>query len=328
MTHLEKQDSGDSSDIDFSTEPGTVGERLANLGVSRRSFLKFCTVLTSSMALEASLMPKLAYALSSSRPCIIYMSFQDCTGCLESMVNSYGTTIENLILTAFSLDYQETLQAAAGKAAEAARNEAMAKNAGKYILVVDGSIPASATSGFFMAAGESGVDRLTKAAANAAFVMAVGSCASFGGLPGASPNPTGAVAVSTLVTNKTVVNVSGCPPIAEVITGVLAYYLANGAVPALDANRRPTMYYGKTVHSTCYRKTNTSAVSHAASFGDAGARSGGCLWLLGCKGPRTYAACATMLWNQGLSFPVQSGHGCIGCTQPGFWDMGGLYANS
>jgi hydrogenase small subunit len=328
MTHLEKQDSGDSSDIDFSTEPGTVGERLANLGVSRRSFLKFCTVLTSSMALEASLMPKLAYALSSSRPCIIYMSFQDCTGCLESMVNSYGTTIENLILTAFSLDYQETLQAAAGKAAEAARNEAMAKNAGKYILVVDGSIPASAASGFFMAAGESGVDRLTKAAANAAFVMAVGSCASFGGLPGASPNPTGAVAVSSLVTNKTVVNVSGCPPIAEVITGVLAYYLANGAVPALDANRRPTMYYGKTVHSTCYRKTNTSAVSHAASFGDAGARSGGCLWLLGCKGPRTYAACATMLWNQGLSFPVQSGHGCIGCTQPGFWDMGGLYTNS
>lgn len=327
MTDLEKKDSTDSPDFDFPAEPGTVGERLVNFGVSRRGFLKFCTALTSTMALEASMAPKLAYALSTSRPCIIYMSFQECTGCLESLVNSYSTTIENLILTSFSLDYQETLQAAAGSAAEAARNEAMTKNAGKYILVVDGSIPANANSGFFVSAGESGVDRLNKAAANAAFVVAVGSCAAFGGLPGASPNPTGAVAVSSIIKNKTVVNVSGCPPIAEVITGVLAYYLTNNALPALDANKRPTMYYGKTVHKSCYREENEGA-GRVTSFGDAAARAGGCLRPLGCKGPRTYAACATMRWNQGLSFPIQSGHGCIGCTEPGFWDFGGLYINT
>lgn len=310
----------------FEVEPGSVGERLAGLGVSRRGFLRFCTTLASSLALEAGMGPQLAHALTTARPSIVYMSFQECTGCLESLVNSYGVTIENLILQAFSIDYLETLQAAAGARAEAAREAAMAANAGKYVLVVDGSIPKNPNGGFFVSAGESAVQRLKHAADRAAFVVAVGTCAAYGGLAHARPNPTGAVSVSDILPNKTVINVPGCPPIAEVITGVLAYWLAKKTLPALDSLKRPKLYYGHTVHSECYREETFEDGPRTKSFGDVRARAGNCLFDLGCKGPVTHNACSTLRWNQGTSFPIQSGHGCIGCAEPDFWDMGGLYA--
>jgi hydrogenase small subunit len=63
----------------------------------------------------------------------------------------------------------------------------------------------------------------------------------------------------------------------------------------------------------------------AKSFDDEGARQGWCLYEVGCKGPVTYNACATLKWNGGVSFPIQSGHGCLGCSEPGFWDLGGFY---
>ena len=300
--------------------------RLLEIGISRRRFLSFCTGIASLMALPQSMVPRLAAAATSpTKPSVVYMSFQECTGCLESMVNSFafrgGATIDNLILNMISLDYQETLMAAAGTQAEEQLFAATSQSG--YVLVVDGSIPANSASGYFVSGGRSGVARFRDAAKNAGLIIAVGTCASFGGLPKADPNPTGAVSISDLMANlrinKPLINVSGCPPIPEVITGVILYYLTSG-MPGLDRLSRPTMFYGETVHDECYREEFFEDGPFALSFDDANARKGGCLFKLGCKGPVTHNACSTIKWNQGVSFPMMSGHGCIGCSEPDFWD--------
>jgi len=166
---------------------------------------------------------------------------------------------------------------------------------------------------------------LMESAKGAAAIIAVGTCASFGGIPYANPNPTGAVPVSALVKDKPIIHVSGCPPIPVVITGVIAHYLTFGRIPELDSQGRPRAFYGDTIHDRCYRRPFYDRGLFAKSFDDEGARNGWCLYELGCKGPVTYNACATTKWNQGTSFPIQSGHGCIGCSEPGFWDLGGFY---
>jgi hydrogenase small subunit len=156
-------------------------------------------------------------------------------------------------------------------------------------------------------------------------VIAIGSCAAFGGIPGANPNPTGAVPVSEIIKDKPLINISGCPPIPEAMTGTLAYLLSFGSIPELDHLGRPKAFFGETIHDRCYRRPFYDRGMFAKSFDDEGARQGWCLYEVGCKGPVTYNACATLKWNGGVSFPVQSGHGCLGCSEPGFWDMGGFY---
>jgi hydrogenase small subunit len=179
--------------------------------------------------------------------------------------------------------------------------------------------------GYSTIAGISNVDMLRETAEGAAAIVAVGTCASFGGIPQAYPNPTGAMSVSDLITDKPIINVSGCPPIPVVITGVLAHYLTFGTIPALDPLGRPAAFFGQTIHDRCYRRPFYERGQFAHTFDDEGARKGWCLYELGCKGPTSYNACATLKWNEGTSFPIGSGHGCIGCSEPGFWDHGGFY---
>lgn len=303
----------------------TVKEHLLRHGISRRGFMKFCTTLASAMALSPAMVPKIARALEQAkRPSVIWLSFQECTGCTESLTRSHAPTLEGLIFDAISLDYHHTLQAASGDAAEHAREEAMHKNAGKYILVVDGSIPL-AHGGYSTIAGISNLDMLKESAKNAAAIVAVGSCAAYGGLPKAEPNPTGAVSVADIITDKPIINVSGCPPIPIVITGVLAHILTFGNLPELDHLGRPAAFYGQSIHDRCYRRPFYEKGLFAKTFDDEGAKKGWCLYELGCKGPVTFNACATTKWNEGTSFPIESGHGCIGCSEPDFWDFGGFY---
>ena len=303
----------------------TVGEVLRQQGVSRRGFLKFCATTASMMALSPAMVPAVARALEQARrPSVIWLSFQECTGCTESLTRSHAPTIEGLIFDSISLDYHHTLQAASGDAAEKAREQAMHDNHGKYLLVVDGSIPL-ANPGYSTIAGISNLDMLMETAEGAAAVIAVGTCAAFGGLPQANPNPTGAVSVMDLIKDKPIINVPGCPPIPVVITGVLAHYLTFGTIPELDHMGRPKAYFGTNIHDRCYRRPFYERGEFASTFDDEGARKGWCLYKLGCKGPVTYNACATAKWNGGTSWPVESGHGCIGCSEPAFWDRGGFY---
>lgn len=315
----------------------TLGDRLAKAGVSRRSFMKYCMGMSAMMAIPASMMPKLAEAaLLAPVTSVVYLSFQECTGCLESLVNVFPNTqyktdsIENIILTALSLDYSETLMAPSGTQAELSRAQAIAKK--NYILMVDGAIPDDKNgAGFFIQSGKTGLQLLKAAATNAALVVSVGTCASFGGLPAAKgPNglsPTRAISIqaalksfgSTYATKK-VINVSGCPPIAEVIVGTLMYWILNKVAPELDANLRPTIFYNATVHEECYRKDAYEADKFVENFDDAGARQGYCLLHMGCKGPTTHNACTLLKWNQATGYPMYSGHGCLGCSEPSFWD--------
>jgi hydrogenase small subunit len=307
------------------SEKGTLVEVLYDQGVSRRGFMKFCAATVSLMALPPGMVGRVALALEAARrPSVIWLSFQECTGCTESLTRSHAPTVEGLIFDAISLDYHHTLQAAAGEAAEAARLAAMEENRGNYLLVVDGSIPLG-NPGYSTIAGISNLDMLQETAKDAAAIIAVGTCAAFGGIPHADPNPTGAVSVSDIITNKPIVNVSGCPPIPVVITGVLAHYLTFGELPELDELGRPKAFFGQSIHDRCYRRPFYERGQFAETFDDEGARKGWCLYKLGCQGPTTYNACATVKWNGGTSFPIESGHGCIGCSEPNFWDKGGFY---
>ena len=307
----------------------TVGEALKQRGIGRRDFIRFCGALASLLALPAGAAEQFAAALARARrPSVIWLSFQECTGCTESLTRSASPTLEDLIFDLISLDYHHTVQAASGEAAESAREAAIRENVGKYLVVVDGSVPLG-NPGYSTIAGVANADVLAETVKGAAAVIAMGTCAAYGGLPAAQPNPTGAVAIADLVKRSApavpVVNIPGCPPIATVMTGVIAHYLAFGALPELDALGRPKAFYGETIHDRCYRRPFYDQGKFAESFDDEGARRGWCLFKLGCKGPVTYNACATMKWNGGVSFPIQSGHGCIGCAEPRFWDAGGFY---
>lgn len=307
-------------------EQGTIGEAMLAQGISRRSLLKYTGYLASILALPPMASRAMADALASAkRQSVIWLSFQECTGCTESLTRSFNPTIEDMIFNLISLDYQETLMAASGFAAEAAMQEARAANKGKYVLVVDGSVSTAAGGVYSTNAGRSNLETLKELAADAAAVLSVGTCAAFGGIPMAAPNPTGAVPVSDIVTDKPVINISGCPPIPEAIAGTIAYIITFGGLPELDHLNRPKAFFGDSIHDRCYRRPFYDKGQFAKSFDDEGARNGWCLYEVGCKGPVTYNACATLKWNGGVSFPIQSGHGCIGCSEPGFWDRGGFY---
>ncbi len=305
---------------------GPLIDTLAGRGISRRSFLKYCATLASMMALPPGAGRAMAEAMATARrPSVIWLPFQECTGCTESITRSHSPTLEGLIFESISLDYQETLMAAAGHQAEEARHAAMKANHGKYVLIVDGSIPLGLDGAYSCIGGRSNLDILKEAAEGAAAIVAMGSCASFGGIPKANPNPTGAVSVSDIVKDRPIVNIPGCPPIPVVMTGVLAHYLTFGTLPELDDKGRPLAFYGETIHDRCYRRPFYDQGKFAKTFDDEGARRGWCLFELGCKGPVTRNACATVKWNGGTSWPVESGHGCLGCSEPDFWDAGGFY---
>ncbi|MEZ5994133.1 MAG: hydrogenase small subunit [Hyphomonadaceae bacterium] len=308
------------------TQSETVGAMLNRRGVSRRAFMKYASYLTSVLALPATAGAAMAQGLAAARrQAVIWLSFQECTGCTESLTRGYGPTLEDLIFQFISLDYHHTLQAASGEAAEAARRQSMQENSGRYLVVVDGSVPTRDGGVYSMIAGRTNIDILEETVRDAAAVIAVGTCASFGGLPYANPNPTGAVPISELVTGKPVINVSGCPPIPEAMTGTIAHLLAFGEPPALDGHGRPIAFFGDSIHDRCYRRAFYERGQFAESFDDEGARQGWCLYKLGCKGPIANNACATLKWNGGASFPIQSGHGCFACAAPNFWDQGGFY---
>lgn len=304
----------------------TLSEYMQRQGVSRRGFLKFCAATASMLALSPNMAGAIAEALGKARrPSVIWLSFQECTGCTESLTRSHNPTVESLILDAISLDYHHTLQAASGTAAEAAREQAMHDNQGKYLLIVDGSIPTGAGGAYSTIAGMTNLQMLQETAKHSAAIVSVGSCAAFGGIPYANPNPTGAKPVMELIKDKPIINVPGCPPIPTVITGVLSHYLTFGTIPELDSLNRPLSFFGDTIHDRCYRRPFYDQGKFAKSFDDEGARNGWCLYELGCKGPTTHNACATAKWNNSASFPIESGHPCLGCSEPNFWDAGSFY---
>ncbi|RMH68225.1 MAG: [Ni/Fe] hydrogenase small subunit [Gemmatimonadetes bacterium] len=294
-------------------------------GYSRRDFLRFCAFAASIAGIEASGLNTVVAAFEHTpRPPVLWLHFQECTCCSESFIRSSHPVVADIVFDVLSLDYTETLQAASGHQAEKCLHDTMKTYAGKYIVLVEGSVPLANDGVYCCIGGRTAKDILLDVTQDAAAVIAWGSCASFGCVQNAKPNPTGATPVHQIL-NKPVINVPGCPPIADVMTGVVTHLLVYGRTPELDSRGRPKAFYARRVHDTCYRRPYYDAGMFVESWDDDKARKGYCLYKMGCRGPVTYNACAVTKWNGGVSYPIQSGHGCIGCSEDKFWDNGPFY---
>ena len=308
------------------TRRPTYYEELRQKGYSRRDFMKFCTVMGAYLGLEASGVAQVVNALeNTSRVPVVWLHFQECTCCSESFIRSSHPIVADILLDKISLDYTETLMAASGHQAEAALHKTMEDYKGEYILCVEGSVPMADGGVYCCIGGKSAEQILRESAAGAKAIIAWGSCACNGCVQAAKPNPTKATPIHKLVRGKPVVKVPGCPPIGEVMAGVIVHLIAFGRMPALDRIGRPKAFYSKRVHDTCYRRPFYDAGLFVETFDDENAQKGYCLYKVGCKGPMTYNACSVMKWNNGVSYPIQSGHGCFGCSEENFWDNGPIY---
>lgn len=309
-------DNQDLISLETDTRIEAAAERLA---MSRRELLQFCAALASTLGLAPGADAAIAQAVATKqRPSVIWLHFQECTGCTESLLRSEHPTLDKLILDVISLDYHETLFAAAGHQVEAARKQAMTQHKGKYILVVEGAIPTRDGGIYCKIGGKTAIELLKECAADAAAVIAIGSCASWGGMPSTGPNPTGASSVATVL-GKPVVTIPGCPPNPYNFLSTVVHFLTFGSLPAVDPLGRPKFAYSRLIHENCERRAHFDAGRFAREFGDDGHRQGFCLYKLGCKGPETYANCAVILFGDAGAgtWPVGCGHPCIGCTEQG-----------
>ncbi len=304
----------------------SIYDVLRTHGVDRRTFLTYCTKTAAALGLTAAAVPDIVHALATQpRIPVIWLHGLECTCCSESLLRSSQPIVQDVIMNMISLDYDDTLQAAAGFQAEAIRERIMAEYPGQYLLAVEGNAPAGGGGVYCTVGGRTFLSILQETAAAARAVIAWGTCAASGCVQAASPNPTGAQPVSAQVTGKPVVNIPGCPPIAEVMTGVITYLTTYGSLPALDSQGRPAAYYGNTVHDRCARRENFSEGRFVEKWDDQGARSNWCFFKMGCRGPITRNSCSTVRFNGGTSWPVDSGHPCIGCSERNFWDNGPFY---
>jgi len=304
----------------------TFYEVMRRQGITRRSFMKFCSLTAASLGLAPAFASKIAHAMETKpRTPVIWLHGLECTCCSESFIRSGHPLAKDVVLSMISLDYDDTLMAAAGYQAEAIIEEVKKKYKGNYILAVEGNPPLNEDGMYCIQGGRPFVEVLKETAADAKAIISWGACASWGCVQAAKPNPTQATPVHKVITDKPIIKVPGCPPIAEVMTAVITYMLTFDRIPELDRQGRPKMFYGQRIHDNCYRRPHFDAGQFVEEWDDDGARKGFCLYKMGCKGPTTYNSCGNMRWNGGVSFPIQSGHGCIGCSEEGFWDKGGFY---
>jgi hydrogenase small subunit len=298
---------------------GNVADALVRRGVSRREFLKFCTIVAGTLALPPSFVPRIAKAVEEAKkPTLVWLEYQDCAGCSESLLRAARPTVAEIVLDVLSVDYHETIMAPSGGHAEKSLEEAIA--VGGHLVVVEGSIPVADGGIYCTIGGKSALDLLQEATETAAAVIAVGNCACFGGIPAAVPNPTNARGVRDLVSDVPVLNIPGCPLNVDNLTGTVVYYLTFGELPATDQLARPLFAFGQRIHDNCERRGHFDAGEFVQEWGDEGHRQGWCLYQMGCKGPVTFHNCPEQRWNEGVSWPVGAGHGCIGCSEPAFWE--------
>jgi hydrogenase small subunit len=291
--------------------------------ISRRDFMKYCATTAAVLGLsELEFAARVSEVLAASgkKPSVIWLEGQDCAGCSISFAGSLYPSIASMLLERVSLRYHEAIMAASGYVAEAAYEEAVKE--GGYVLCVEGSIP-TADDRFCMVGGRPFREIVEEAGAKAAAIIAVGACATYGGIPAAGP--TGAVGVNKIITNKPVINISTCPVHSDHLTGTVLYYLTTKKVPPLDKQGRPKMYFGELVHDNCRRRSYFDNYTFLNDWNDPEQKNW-CLYETGCKGPDTYSDCPVRRWNDGLNFCIDCGAGCMGCAEPEFYEgMAPLY---
>jgi len=295
--------------------------RLSEKGISRRDFMKFCTALTATIGLSSSFIPKVAevFAAPRQRPPVIWLHLGECTGCTEAAIRTMYPWIDELVLEVLDLAYHETLMAASGHQAEDALNAAVKKYNGKFICVVEGAIATKYNGAYGKIGGKTFLEIAKDICPKALAVISLGTCAAYGGIQAAAPNPGGYKGVGDALGIKPV-NISGCPPNPINLVGTIVNYLLLGKLPACDDIGRPLFAYGETIHDKCPRRSHYENDEFVLEFGSKEAEKGYCLYQMGCKGPDTYNNCSIAKFNDGTNWPVEAGHPCIGCSEPNFWD--------
>ena len=294
--------------------------------VSRRQFLKICGLSGLSLGLSQSLLEEIVKALgeaAAGRPPVLWLHGSSDSGCSVSLLNSVHPSIAQVLLQIISLDFHETIMGASGELATSALENALENYAGEFILVVEGAIP-TGIGGVYCTVGElEGVpmrilDWVRILGLEAKAVVAVGSCAAYGGIPAATPNPTGCRSVREIFQQEGIttplINIPGCPAHPDWIVGTLFHVLRYG-IPSLDTLGRPRAFFSRPLHERCPYRSYYDRREFATRPGE-----DGCRLLLGCRGPDAYADCPIRLWNGGVNWCVESGAICIGCTHPGFPD--------
>jgi len=297
------------------------------MSLSRREFLKVMGGTAAAFTFPGVIFQgcKKALEKASARTNVIWIQGQSCSGCSVSLLNKLNPDIVGVITEHISLNFHQTLMAGTGHVAVNVLEDAVKKQRKDYVLIVEGSIPTKDDS--YCTIGEVGgrhigvKEWVEKLAKNAVAVVAVGTCATFGGIPAAEiratgDNPTGAKSVAEILPDKTIINVPGCPPHPDWMVGTLLHVLLKG-VPKLDEQNRPLMYYGETVHENCERLYYYKRGIFAKQWGDEG-----CLYNLGCLGMDTGCDVPVRKFNDGANSCTQSGAGCIGCTEDTFPDTG------
>ena len=290
--------------------------------ISRREFLKYCGVTAGALGLSASGLLRLqeVLAVEGGQP-VVWLQGQNCTGCSVSLLNTiHYMTIDELLLNTIDLEFHSTVMAAAGDLAVSAAESALSTEG--YVLVVEGAIPTAEDGRYcYLWPGMTALDGVRAFSKNAAFIVAVGTCAAYGGIPAGDPNPTGATAVSDILDGMPVVNLPGCPTHPDWIVGTIAHLLVHGEAPGLDSKGRPKDYYQKTVHSECHNLKLHSQKIFAEELSEPG-----CLFKLGCQGQWTGADCPIRKWNSGaqgeygVNWCIEARSPCQGCTEPDFPD--------
>ncbi|MBE0467823.1 MAG: hydrogenase small subunit [Candidatus Desulforudis sp.] len=294
--------------------------------ISRREFVRLCAGSAAGVSVLSLLGPYIASAFGQAaegKPVVLWLQGASCTGCSVSLLNSVepgSPTIDKLLLDVIALKYHHNVMAASGQLAMDHLFDTAETNKGKFFLVVEGGVPAK-DDGYYCTIGDKNGKHITMLNAvreiggKAAAVIAAGTCAAYGGIPAGGPNPTGVVGVKQILSAKPVINIPNCPMHPDAFLGTVTYVLTYGDIPALDAHGRPTMFYGRTVHDNCIRRSDFFAERFAQKLGDPG-----CLYLLGCKGPLAYSDCANRGWNNNTSWCVKAGAPCMACAEPGFPD--------
>ena len=261
---------------------------------------------------------------------VVWLQGAACSGCVVSLLNSFSPSIHTILLRKLTpgkhvnLRFVLTAMAGQGQQVLDVLEDTAKTKAGGYVLVMEGSI--QLTHPMFATLGEEGdrevpiSEKAADLARSAMAVVAMGTCAAYGGIPSGEPNPTGAISIAELLGREgietPIVSIPGCPPHPDWLVGSLAAVMRYGLdAIEVDEIARPKVYYGQLVHETCPRRADFDAGKFAKSFGEPG-----CLYELGCKGPVTYADCPTRMWNTGTNWCVGAGSPCHGCVEPDFPD--------
>ncbi len=305
------------------------------MNISRRDFLRYCGVAAGAMGLSGMDLEALGAALQGiAVPRVVWFHGSGCQGDSVSMLNRIApgepaATIDDALVNYIELDYHSVVMTSAGE--QAALSAMRQRRLGSYVLAVEGGIPTAFDGGACTVWTWQGRDvtyreAVADFARNAAVILAVGTCAAFGGIPKAPPNTTGILSCSELlaaegITGKTLINIPGCPAHPDWTLGTIAKLILGQQI-ILDPNLRPMAFFGNNVHDYCPR--NESAPSHKG-FATAFGQDHLCLADLGCRGPDTFADCPNRRWNNGVNWCVDANGMCIGCTEPEF-PGGDIYA--